>query len=540
MIAQDCASIANEYSPLDTTQLPAYLPSLPPPQVTEYSVYKRLENLKKTKSTLSLDLPNEIRKAFSLELATPVTDIINTCLNQQIFPTLWKEELVTPVPKILFPKIFRDLRKISSTSDFAKLYEGYLKDWIMDDISPNIDVGQYGGQKGIGTEHLVVALVDRVLKLLDSNTERSAIIAAFVDWQAAFDRQDPTLAIDRFLALGVRTSLIPVLVSYLSERRMRVKFNGETSSEHPLNGGGPQGTLIGQIEYLVNSNDNADSVDPDDRFKYIDDLSVLELVMMTGILREYNFHEHVASDIGIGQSFLPPASYNTQDTLDGISAWTARNMMLLNEEKSNYMVFSRSQEDFVTRLTLNNTKLERLNASKILGVWITEDLTWSRNTKEICLKAYARMSLITKLKYVGVQRDDLIDVYKLFIRSLLEYCSVVFHSSLTLENVQDLERIKKTALRVILKDAYEDYQSALLLCGLGTLHARRESRCLDFALKCVDHPRNARFFPLQHVPPYELMKTEKFVVNFAKGSIYKKSAIPQLQRMLNEHCEKTK
>ena len=97
----------------------------------------------------------------------------------------------------------------------------------MEDISPNIDVGQYGGQKGIGTEHLVVALVDRVLKLLDRNTERSAIIAAFVDWQAAFDRQDPTLAIDRFLALGVRTSLIPVLVSYLSERRMRVKFNGE-------------------------------------------------------------------------------------------------------------------------------------------------------------------------------------------------------------------------------------------------------------------------------------------------------------------------
>ena len=212
--------------------------------------------------------------------------------------------------------------------------------------------------------------------------------------------------------------------------------------------------------------------------------------------------------------------------------------MLLNEEKSNYMVFSRSQEDFVTRLTLNNTKLERLNASKILGVWITEDLTWSRNTKEICLKAYARMSLITKLKYVGVQRDDLIDVYKLFIRSLLEYCSVVFHSSLTLENVQDLERIQKTALRVILGDVYEGYQSALLLCGLETLHNRRESRCLDFALKCVDHPRNTRFFPLQHVPPYELMKTEKFVVNFAKGSTYKKSAVPHCQRLLNEHCEK--
>ena len=79
-----------------------------------------------------------------------------------------------------------------------------VKDWIMEDISPNIDIGQYGGQKGIGTEHLIVCLVDRILKLLDSNTERSAVIAACVDWQAAFDRQDPTIAINKFIALGVR------------------------------------------------------------------------------------------------------------------------------------------------------------------------------------------------------------------------------------------------------------------------------------------------------------------------------------------------
>ena len=122
-------------------------------------------------------------------------------------------------------------------------------------------------------------------------------------------------------------------------------------------------------------------MEPEDRYKYIDDLSVLELVMMAGLLQEYNFHEHVASDIGIEDSFLPPASYSTQDTLDGITAWTTENMMLLNEAKSNYMIFSRSQEKFATRLTLNNVHLERLNVSKILGIWIAEDLTWSKNTR---------------------------------------------------------------------------------------------------------------------------------------------------------------
>ena len=87
---------------------------------------------------------------------------------------------------------------------------------------------------------LPICLIDRILKLLDSNTKRTAVIAPCVDWQAASDRQDPTLAIKKFLALGVRPSLIPILVSYLTGRRMRVKFNNEISSEHRLNGGGPQ------------------------------------------------------------------------------------------------------------------------------------------------------------------------------------------------------------------------------------------------------------------------------------------------------------
>ena len=324
----------------------------------------------------------------------------------------------------IVPKTFKDLRKISSTSDFSKLFEGFLKDWIMEDISPFIDIGQYGGQSGIGTEHLIVCLVDRILQLLDSNPDRSAVIAACVDWQAAFDRQDPTIAITKFLALGVRPSLIPVLVSYLTDRNMEVKFNDEVSSKHNLNGGGPQGTLIGQIEYLVNSNDNADIVDPENRYKYIDDLSVLELVMMTGLLHQYNYHDHVPSDIATDQLYLHPSSFNTQNTLDSISAWTTQNLMKINEEKSNYIIFSRCKESFATRLTLNNVKLDQLNVTKILGIWLSEDLSWARNTREVCVKGYARMSLITKLKYVGVHTEDLIDVYKLFIRSLLEYCTL--------------------------------------------------------------------------------------------------------------------
>ena len=179
---------------------------------------------------------------------------------------------------------------------------------------------------------------------------------------------------------------------------------------------------------MAQSNDNADIVPAEDRFKYIDDLSVLHLICLSGLLVEYNFFQHVASDIGIDEQFLPANSYQTQEHLNYISNWTQENLMRLNEAKSNYLVFSRSKEKFATRLTLNGTVLDKLSVTKILGIWISEDLSWSRNCQEICKKAYSRLSMITKLKYVGVSRDDLLDIYTLFIRSVTEYCAVVFHS----------------------------------------------------------------------------------------------------------------
>ena len=276
---------------------------------------------------------------------------------------------------------------------------------------------------------------------------------------------------------------------------MKVKFNEEVSEFLTLIGGGPQGTLTGGIEYLVQSNDNADNVEPENRFKYIDDLSVLHLVLLSGLLTEYNFIEHVASDIGLDQKFLASETYQTQKDLNQITSWTESNLMKLNEAKCHYMMFTRSKTNFVTRLKVNDQTIDQKTVSKLLGVWISEDLSWSRNCQEICKKAYSRLSMITKLKYAGVPIEDLLNIYILFIRSVAEYCAVVFHTSLTQNEARKLEMIQKTCLRVILGEMYINYTAALEMCGLQTLADRRQERCLNFALKCIKHTKMERLFP---------------------------------------------
>ena len=319
-IAEHFSAVSNQYKPVNLSELPVYLPALKPPQVTEYEIYQKLRKLKSTKSTNPLDLPVALRKEYDIFLASPLTDIINTCLKEQIFPDAWKMEIVTPIPKIQFPHNYSDLRKISCTSDYSKLFESVLKEFILKDINSNLPLSQYGGRIGVGTEHLIVNFIDRVLNMLDSTRDKAAVLASAVDWTAAFDRVDPTKITQKFIKIGIRPSLIPILISYLSGRKMVVKFKNVMSSEKSLVGGSPQGTLLGGVNYIIASCDNCDQnffenckKTPEcypsdarcaDAFSYYDDLSLLELILLSEKLTDYDVFSHVPSDVTVDQYFI--------------------------------------------------------------------------------------------------------------------------------------------------------------------------------------------------------------------------------------------
>ena len=231
--------------------------------------------------------------------------------------------------------------------------------------------------------------------------------------------------------------------------------------------------------------------------------------MLGGLLTEYNFHLHVASDIGIDELYLPSSNFNTQLHLNTIQHWTSDNLMKLNNQKCNYMIFSRSNTEFATRLHVNNNIIDRIEEQKILGLWLSSYLDYERNTREICSKAYCRISMLTKLKYVGTSQEDLLTIYVLFIRCLVEYCSVVWHSSLTVEQENDIERTQVVSLKVILGHRYTDYTTALLDTKLEKHSIRIEKKCLLFGLQCLKHPKLKQMFPLRKHSEHNLRNKDK-------------------------------
>ena len=179
---------------------------------------------------------------------------------------------------------------------------------------------------------------------------------------------------------------------------------------------------------------------------------------------------------------------------------------------------------------MNSVPLEKMSLIKLLGIWIDEDFSWETNTKQICIKAYTRIQMLTKLKYAGIKREDLIDIYKLFIRSVAEYCSVVFHTSLTKLQIKKLETIQSTCLKIILGEDYESYENALKITSLKSLFDRRCERMSKFAIRCVKDKFNSQIFPLNE----NEKNREVFKVNFARTKKYYNSAVPQCQRILNQ------
>ena len=93
-----------------------------------------------------------------------------------------------------------------------------------------------------------------------------------------------TLGVKSFLKNVVRPALIPILISYFQDREMKIKWHGLVSNARKLPWGGVMGAALGNWEFLSQTNGNADCIPQDDRFKFVDDLSTLEIINLMAFL----------------------------------------------------------------------------------------------------------------------------------------------------------------------------------------------------------------------------------------------------------------
>ena len=146
------------------------------------------------------------------------------------------------------------------------------------------------------------------------------------------------------------------------------------------------------------------------------------------------------------------------------------------------------------------------------------------------------MQLLVNVATFTKDTEDLKSIYTLFIRSMLELNSNVWHSSLTEENEQDLERVQKTAFKIILGKKYTTYQNAQNVLSLNSLKNRRKQLALDFAKKCTTNEKTKNMFPLKTKRLNNITRNkEVYKTTKARTERLKKSSIPYMQELLNKN-----
>ena len=126
--------------------------------------------------------------------------------------------------------------------------------------------------------------------------------------------------------------------------------------------------------------------------------------------------------------------------------------LVINQKKMKPMIFNYTDNyKFTTRLQLKEENIEIVNKMKILGTIVNDKLSWDDNCQSIIKKVNARMQLLRSVQSFGATHSEMVHLWTIFCRSVLEQSSAVWQSSLTQENTEDIDRNQKTFCELMLK-----------------------------------------------------------------------------------------
>lgn len=274
--------------------------------------------------------------------------------------------------------------------------------------------------------------------------------------------------------------------------------------------GVPQGTKLGPVLFLILVNDMLN--DYNARWKYVDDLSILEVRKLNKIS-------------------------NIQTQIDALNSWCTQNDMKLNPDKSCVLniSFAKQHANFPD-LHINDSILKSVDHMKILGLDIQSDLKWGNSVSDMVSRGSRRMYILCRLKKCNFSISDLSYIYCAYIRPVLEYATPVWTSSLTDQQSNDLERVQKRACRIIL-GGYDSYTYALQTLNIISLADRRNELLEAFSLKLMTSLRHRDFLPQPRsvVTRRQLRNSTTLDFPLCRTSRYYNSAIPAIIRSVNVH-----
>ena len=489
-------------------------------EVSEAEVSKVVKSIKS--NACGVDGISAQYLIMSIDVIAPIlTHIINCSFKFRWFPDRWKHALIKPIPKNDEPLTASDFRPISLLPAVSKVIEkiacAQMCDFFKGDMS--LDKLQSAYKKFHSTQTALVNISDDIYQAMDKS---QVTILILLDYSKAFDCANHRLILAKLKAAGFQDEALSWILSYLFDRKQKVKTDSGESRWINIKNGVPQGSILGPLLFLVLVSDLYKSISNGHYHMYADDTQLYYHCSV----------DKIASVI---------AKINTD--LQNVFLFSNDNCLKLNSGKSNFIIIgsnhnlNKIKQQNLPPIVLNHEIIERKTHVKNLGVIFDEYFSWTNHVNKIISSAYFKLRQVYRFKNF-LSQESKISVCETYVLCHLNYCdSVFFNISEFLKH--KIQKVQNTCVRFIFGLKKYDHISASLK-SLGTLNM--EDRRILHGLTLMRKIKNKvapsylidRITLHENLHSYNTRNRNNIVINKSNTALRQKSFFPFFSKLYNE------
>ena len=389
-------------------------------------------------------IPTKLLKEMRHIVSEPLADVWNTQLiRDKTFSGKLKLGDITPVFKSLQNTVKKNYRPITVLVVVSKIFERIMDKQINDYIEKFLSKYLCGYRKEYNCQIAMVSMIERMKMSRDKREYSGAVL---MDLSKAFDTINHELLVAKMHAYGFSIGALKIVHSYLSDRWHRTKIDGSYSTWRKILQGVPQGSVVGPKWFNIYLNDlfflflNTEVCNiADDTTPYACDADLVALLQ--------NLESDVASAI----------------------LWFDANYMKLNQPKCHFIAPSHSPEELwikVGQQIIWESKQERL-----LGLDVDKQLKFEKHVKNICQKASAKVTALSRLiRIVSMEKKKIL--MNSFIESQFSFCPLVWMFCFSRKLNDRINHIHERGLRIVYDDYTSSFEHLLKINGSVTIHHR--------------------------------------------------------------------
>ena len=424
--------------------------------ITKDSFRKYIAQLRPNKAAGFDGLRSNYIKSSGDHFADTLCSLFNRCIASSTFPSAMKLAEISPIFKKCDNLRKENYRSVNLLTITSKVFERIISDQLIIFFTNLLSPSLSAYRKGYNCQHVILRLTEYWRQALDSG---NVVGTVAMDLSKAFDRMPHALMIAKLHAYGLSEDSCNLIISYLVNRRQRVKVMGIASDWSTVNRGVPQGSVLGPLLFNIFLND-------------------LFFVKMTSEIANYADDNHLYHKHNCRATLQTILENDTSAAI----LWFNDNYMDANADKFQSIILDRRGSPSFS-LSVQDDIVVSTNSLKILGVTLDDKLKFNLHVNDLCKKASRQINALKRIaRYLN--EDSRLMVFKSFVSCIFHYCPVswIFCGK---KNATKLEKLHERALRFVFRDYNSHYNELLQRGNFLSLSTLRLKLLAIEMFKCI-------------------------------------------------------